>query len=50
MELPDCPKCHSNKNIVVLGLGFRCAYCGHRFFVGDVVKGDHEVQTKLVNK
>lgn len=47
MQLPSCPKCHSNQNIVVLVLGFRCTFCDNRFFGGDVVPGDQEVQAKL---
>ncbi len=47
MLKPICPKCHSNKNIIRLGVGFRCVFCMKMFFKGDIVDGEHQVQTKL---
>jgi len=47
MKKPECPKCHSDQNVILLSLGFRCCFCNKRFFKGDVVNGEHEAQTKL---
>ena len=47
MIKPECPNCKSNENVVLMGIGFRCAFCGKRFFAGDIISGKHEVQTKL---
>lgn len=49
MLKPNCPKCISDRNTVILGTGFRCAFCGTRFFKGDIVDGLEETQTKLKN-
>lgn len=47
MIKPKCPKCNSDANVVILSVGFRCTFCQKRFFKGDVVDGEHEIQTKL---
>lgn len=50
MIKPKCPTCHSDKNVIILGIGFRCAYCNKRFFKSDLPFGTRETQAKLVNK
>ncbi len=39
---PECPKCNSNVNIVVLICGFFCTFCRLKFFISE-----SKSQTKL---
>lgn len=47
MKKPDCPYCHSDANVIIMSIGFRCAFCNKRFFKSDVINEEHEVQTKF---
>lgn len=43
---PNCPRCKSNANVVRLVCGFRCAFCGARFFDYDLNKNQQKLNIK----
>ncbi len=31
-DTPNCPRCRTNINVIKMFVGFRCAFCGTKFY------------------